>query len=277
MRHIALLVGFVFIVFQLPALGSQDQGPSNSAGSRSAGPKEDISTWASKMLEEANRARIAIKNKDKQRAVEDVNRAEADLQRVQAEAHGSTMVPVYQEFVSISFLTPIRAEQSARTAASHGHSSSAATPAAVQQVAGSYTNVVVNTTVAKDNLSAAKAALAKDDLKTADAALANVQEGVKIQATKANMPLASARENLILARAAVRHANYTEAKASLEAASKALTTYERSGGVHAADAKTLQQQIDSYAQNIQQDHSDAEAKINEWWNTTADWTPYRNG
>jgi hypothetical protein len=147
----------------------------------------------------------------------------------------------------------------------------------VHQVAGSYTNVAVDTTVAQNSLAAAKAALEKGDLPTADAALADVQEGVKIEATEANMPLARARENLILARSAVRHNNYTEAKASLEAASKALAAYEQSGGPHAADAKTLQQQIDSYAQDIQQNHSVAVSKINEWWNTTADWTPYKAG
>jgi flagellin-specific chaperone FliS len=275
MRHIALLVGFVFSAFQLPVLGSQTQVSHRSVASASAGPREDISIWASKMLEETNRARLAIKNKNEQRAVEDVDRAEADLKRVQSEAQGSTMVPVYQEFVSISFLTPIRAEQNARIAASHAGASSAK-PAAVQQVAGSYTDVVVNTTVAKNNLAMAKSALGRGDLGTADAALADVQEGVKTEATEANMPLARVRENLILARSAVRHNNFTEAKVSLEAASNALATYERSGGAHAADAKTLQQQIDSYAPNIQQNHSDAVTKINKWWNTTADWTPYKN-
>lgn len=278
MRHIALLLGFVFAAFQLPALGSRAHVSPDSASSRSAGPREDISTWATKMLEKTNQARIAIKNKDEQRAIEDVKQAQADLERVQSEAHGSTMVPVYQEFVSISFLTPIRAEQNARTAAAASHEHPSTTkPAAVHQVAGSYTNVAVNTTVAKNNLAAAQAALAKGELVTADAALADVQEGVKIEATESNMPLARARENLILARSAVRHNNYTEAKVSLEAASQALATYERNGGAHAADAKTLQQEIDSYARNIQQNHSDAVSKINAWWNTTADWTPYKAG
>lgn len=273
MRHLALLLGFVFTVFQLPARGSPPQAStSHSASSRSAGPREDVSTWAGKMLDETNRARIAIKDKNGQRASEDVNRAQAALERVESEAHGRTMVPVYQEFVSISFLTPIRAEQNARTAASHGQS---ATPATVHEVAGSYTSVVVNTTVARDNLAIAKAALARGDLKTADAALADVQEGVKIQASESDMPLARARENLILARTAARRGDYTAAQSALKDASKALATYAQSGGDHSAAAKALQQQIDAYLEKIQQNHSDAEAKINEWWNSTANWTPYR--
>ncbi len=276
MRHLALLLGFVFTVFQLPALGSPPQAStSNSTSSRSAGPREDVSTWAGKMLDETNRARIEIKDKNGQRATEDVNRAQADLEHVQAEADGRTLVPVYQEFVSISFLTPVRAEQNARAAASHGQSSVPATPATVHEVAGSYTNVVVDTTVARDNLSIAKAALARGDLKMADAALADVQEGVKIQASESDMPLARARENLILARSAARRRDYKEAQSALKAASKSLATYAQSGGVHSAAANALQQQIDAYVEKIQQNHSEAEAKINEWWNSTADWTPYR--
>jgi hypothetical protein len=248
-----LCVGFLFAAVQIQAQAKTFQ---------SAGSREDISTLAGKMLDYTNRARAAIKDSNQQLALQDVNKAESYLQQVEARAHGSTMIPVYQEFVSVSILSPVRAEQRAR------HS-------VVHQVAGDYTSVVVNTTVAKNNLAAAKTALEHQNLSTADAALSDVQEGVQIEATEADMPLVKARENLILARSNAREGKYGETQAALQAASKALGTYAQENGPHASAARDLQQQIDSADKDLQQNHADILTKINQWWNTTADWTPYK--
>jgi hypothetical protein len=144
----------------------------------------------------------------------------------------------------------------------------------VHQVAGDYTDVAVSTTVAQTNLQAAKAALERKNWKQADNALADVQEGVSIESIEANMPLAKARENLILARTAAEKGDYTEVHTALKAASDALANYANAGRPHASDAKSLKQQIDAYGKTVQQNHSDAVTKINNWWNTTSDWTPY---
>ena len=91
------------------------------------------------------------------------------------------------------------------------------------------------------------------------------------------MPLLKARENLILARAAAKNKNWTEAQAALKSASNALSQYEQSGGTHASDAQSLQQQINSYQQNLTNDHSNATNKIDNWWSTVTDWiTPSNN-
>jgi hypothetical protein len=253
-RVTALCIGFLFAAVQI-------QAQSNTF--KSAGSREDISTLAGKMLDYTNRARTAIQEKDQKLALQDVNKAESYLQQVQARADGSTMIPVYQEFVSVAILAPVRAEQSAR------HS-------VVHQVAGDYTSVVVNTTVAKNNLAAAEKALQNYDLKTADAALSDVQEGVQIEASEADMPLVKARENLILARSNAREKKYGEAQAALQAASKALGRYAQENGPHASAAKDLKQQIDNTDKNLQQNHAGILPEMNRWWNTTADWTPYKN-
>jgi HEPN domain-containing protein len=224
------------------------------------------------MLDETNRARIAIKDRNKSSALSDVEQAQADLRNIQSRAHGATMIPVYQEFVSVAMLSPVIAEQNARRQNEQNKTNQ---PAVVRQVAGDYTNVEVSTVIAQRNLEAAKAALEKGNWNLADRALSDVQDAVSIEEVEANMPLTRARENLILARAAAEKGNYTEAQAALKAASNALNNYINAGRSHAAEAKSLKQQIDSFDSNLPQNHADAVTKINNWWNTTSDWTPYQ--
>lgn len=45
---------------------------------------------------------------------------------------------------------------------------------------------------------------------------------------------------------------------------------------HANDARALEAEINSYNNDLQQNHAEAIAKVNKWWNTTADWGAYRN-
>jgi hypothetical protein len=259
MRRVAVLVGAAF--FCAPFLPFP-------AAAQSAGTKEDLSVMAGKMLDATNQARVAIKGKNKSAALDDVGRAQTCLRNIQAHARGATMIPVYQEFVSISMLQPVIAEQEAR------ENQNKNAPAVVHQVAGDY-NVAVSTVVAERNLAAARTAIEHGNWNLADRALSDVQEGVNIEEVQANMPLARARENLILARSAAEKSNYAEEQAALKTASDALATYIKSGRPHAADARTLKQQIDSFEGNVQQNQTQAVAKINQWWNTTSDWTPYK--
>jgi hypothetical protein len=90
------------------------------------------------------------------------------------------------------------------------------------------------------------------------------------------MPLEEARENLILARASARTGDYQESQAALRAASQALSMYANEGGPHANEARAIEEEINAYNQNLQRNHMDAVAKINKWWNTTANWSAYRN-
>ena len=247
---------------------------------QSAGPKEDLSILAGKMLDDTNTARTDIKKGDKADALKYIESAQSRLQQIQAQAHGATMIPVYQEFVSISFLQPVIAEQNAKAEA-NGHTgmqkaSTNQTPMVVHQVAGNYTDVAVSTKVAQVNLQAAKQAVEAGNLKRADLALADVQGGVSIDSIEANMPLARARENLILARSAAERGNYAEVHDALATARRALEHYcNNQGAPHAADAKALAQQIKDYDNTVQQNHANVVSKINAWWNETSSWTPYR--
>ena len=141
------IFGIVFIGAALCVAPTLAQ-PGNSTD-QSAGSKEDLSVMAGKMLDQTNNARMAIKDHDKASALSDVKSAQVDLRDLQSKANGTTTIPVYQEFVSVSILNPVKAEQQARR---HNGQNEAV----VHQVAGDYTNVAVNTTVAQRNLAAAK-------------------------------------------------------------------------------------------------------------------------
>jgi hypothetical protein len=178
------------------------------------------------------------------------------------------MIPVYQEFVSISMLRPV--------IAGHERQSGKSTkqPEVVHEVAGDYTDVTVSTVEAQRNLGAAKLALKQHNWSLADAALADVQQGVSIESVEADMPLARTRENLILARSAAEKGNYREVHAALQSAANALESYINSGQPHSVEAKSLRQEIETYDKNVEQSRTDAVKEINNWWNTTSNWTPY---
>ena len=270
----AILLAFVFGAFELCA---QNSSPSQTAKltSYSAGSKEDVSRLAGQLVDETNNARAALKSGSDQAAIDDVNQAQRILNRIEARAPGMPLVPVYQEFVSVSILTPVVDEHNARKALQQETANNNNGPTVVHQVAGEYTRVMLDTVVTKMALAAAEYDLGMTDWKGADKALSDVQEAVKIESVKSDMPLSRARENLILARFAARQGNYSEARDSLDAASRALAAYVAEGGTHAEQAKRLERPIRSLASDIQQDRADAVSKINGWWNTTSNWSAYK--
>lgn len=261
--------------FAACGLQAQDNGNSNQTSntnsssaqsSSNAGPKEAASRLGFDMLKNTNNARTAIANKNKQEALNDINAATNDLQKARSDQN-SKIIPLYQEFASVSVIAPVKAEQKKNAA----NSKSANVPDTVHQVSGSYSVMEVDTDGATAHLNAAKKALNNGDWNTADRDLAAVQDGVVFASYKSDMPLVRAQENLILARQDVNKGNYHAAHAALASSAKALGAYVQEGGTHASDAKNLQQQIQSYDQNIVNSHSNADSKINGWWNTASNW------
>jgi hypothetical protein len=72
--------------------------------------------------------------------------------------------------------------------------------------------------------------------------------------------------------AAANRGNFKEAHAALIAASQALGNYASNQGVHSADARMVKSQIDNVNQSIDQNHADADSKIDLWWGRVVDWT-----
>jgi hypothetical protein len=265
MRQIQMLLATALLCAGFSPLLSA--APDTKAES-SAGVKEDLSVLAGKMLDKTDQARTAIKDRNQNAALQDVQDAQNDLNQIREGSHGATMIPLYQEFVDISVLRPVISEHEKRNAAKQ--------PEVVHEVSGDYTDVSVSTVEARRNLAAAKLALEQHNWRLADAALADVQQGVSIEAVEAAMPLAKARENLILARSAAEKGNYREVRAALRATSNALESYINAGRPHSVEAKSLKEQIDTYDKNVEQSHTGTVAKINDWWNTTSNWTPYKS-
>lgn len=275
--------GILFLTiatFAACGLQAQDNGnqtsntSSSSAQSVSAGPKETASRLGLDMLNQTNHARTAIANKNKQKALNDINTAMNDLKKARNDTQ-SKIIPLYQEFASISVVAPVRAEQTKKAenanSSANNTNSNKMTPETVHQVTGSYSVMEIDTDGATAHLNAAKTALNSGNWNAADQDLAALQDGVAFASYKSDMPLVRAQENLIIARRNARDNNYREAHAALASSAKALAAYEQEGGPHASDAKNLEQQIQSYDQHIMKSHSDAVSKIDSWWNTASNW------
>jgi hypothetical protein len=272
MRTAVFAFAFLFAVAGLQA---QDAQAPNGGAFRSAGPREDLSVLAGDVLKQTNQARIDIKDHNAQAALNHVEQGQMYLRRLQALAHGSTTIPVYQEFVSVSILGPVQAAQRAQAKSKNSEASVTNNNAGVQQVSGDYTSVTMNTTVAKNNLAAAKKALEAGQPGVADQALQDVQEGVQIQMVQADMPLTRTRENLILARSFARRNDWTETRNALVSALGALKNYESENGPHKQAAAQLYEQIQAATNSLPQNHANLLSEINKWWNEIADWSRYK--
>jgi hypothetical protein len=277
------------------AFGAGQSGASTHAGTHAgatphtAGPREQAARLGLRMLRETNEARTAVKSRNKLTADRDITEALASLEQARKDESGR-MIPLYQEFSSVSVVAPVRAQQrQSGTAAKNGAAAANGTNTSsaqagngsqqsrpshetVRDVTGQYSLMFIDTDGSRSNLDAARSAIAAGNWKQADAALAAVQDSVVFAQMEEDRPLARARQNLILARDAASAGHYVEARAALTSASHALTEYEQTGRSHASDAKSLQSDIQSYSQQITQSHADAVDKINGWWNTLAGWT-----
>lgn len=246
---------------------------------RMQNPKATLSNDVSVVLNCTHLARKSLANNNRQQAARDIDQA----LRAANQLGTNRMVPLYTELDEYSVLGPIEASRS--TAQSTSTRNNSSTPPntnrpealAVNGVSGEFTAVDLDSALARTHLEAAQQALAKDDFRLADQALKGVQDSVILVSVGSDLPLVRARDNLVLARMDARHGQYEKAHLDLRAACRALTAYESEGGLHANDAKTLCSNIQSYNQSILNSHANAPARIESWWNQTADWMTPVNG
>lgn len=247
---------------------------------------------------------------DVNQALDLINQAGKELPAA-GNKNNSHVVPIFAEMEQTSFLQPVltaksqagsgQGSQSASNRSSQNQQSASNTqnqesenqesasnqnpsaqesalpqsdrPPVVKRVEGGYSYIGLDLNAAKEHLQAAKQYLSKNDTGKADLELARTQDSVDTGAVTTTMPLVRARENLALARNEVKNNKYSKAKVNLAAASKALKQYgTQSQAKHAADAKSLGSQIESYSSSIQSKHKEAQSKIDNWWNQLADWT-----
>ena len=234
--------------------------------------REKLSQIGTRVLEEAEKARVAIARKETQKAQQYVNDALTDVLAIEAlkpHAKQPQMVPLYTENIQISVMEQIPSDK--KKAASPPSTGSANRAQVVHDATGESTSVSLNVTAAKAHLETAKNAMAKGDPAAADGALAAIQSDVKAQSVAADLPLLKARKNLALALGFVRQQQYDKAVAPLREAASALGDYSGTKLPQAADAGKLRQSVDALAGTIEQNHTDAENKIARWWNQVSDW------
>ena len=240
-------------------------------------PQSDRSQAAVNLLAAVAAARSSIAQSDKTGAITHVDAALGALGRIQ----GVRLVPIYTELSEQSVLGPVTAaknsaatvkqdpaarDQSAAEENSLAPTGNTATPVAVQAVTTGYSRVLLDTSVARKMLDAARTAVTGENLKQADKDLMMLEQSVVLETSAARLPLVRARENLSLASAAAARNDWVEVKAQLDAAAKGLNDYAgRAPATDLADVRVLQQQIAQYALGVGTNHADAASRINRWW------------
>ena len=187
----------------------------------------------------------------------------------------SLTVPIYQELDTISILEPVVAAKKAAAAKAGTAAKKAPAKEHVEEVGESYIGITLNVGDAKAYLETAKDALAKGQFDAASKDLAAIQEKVTVVYAGERGPLAEAREDLALAHLDMDQGFRKEAQVALTDASESLSQYEKSGGKHQADVKTLQAEITALTTELNQSNEGpketAKGKIMGWWDRVKGW------
>ncbi|GEM_PF-2766820 len=287
------------ICFALPAFAqTSSKNSSNAQSNNDKPPIQNVgaqrSRWAVETLNYTQEARQALSNHDLSTARQDVNLALNLIDKIDNAKIGNSssssqkadrLVPIYAEFEQTSFLQPVLTAQHKSSNANSTNSSEMAKnsnnsnlpqsdrPEAITAVDQGYTLIALDTNAAKNDLQEAQADLNKSDSNDADQKLAAVQESVALASSEENRPLVRARENLGLADSAAQNKNYSQARATLQAAATALEAYSaNSSAKHASEAKNLSQEIRTATRQSSSTSAVSQKQIDSWWNQVADWT-----
>ena len=246
-----------------------------------------VSVAAGRLLRHAYEARGALEAKDKAAATENIDKAlslvaiieqavpsytvksrisAGDLSYEDEDSVKPTIIPIFDELDKVSLIAPLRqakAEKDKQTGET-------GKPAPVEVTCDVVENVRVSLDlgVAKAGLSVAKEKLAKDDTDSAERALAMVMASLSYSLIEAELPLDRARENLMLAKAAIEDKDTAEAKAVLAEVGRELDAYAK--GANEADRAaiaTLRKEMSELSTKLKGDESDKGlvATIEGWW------------
>ena len=249
-------------------------------------PKFEAKTRRSKevgdLLDATNEARVAVQAENIEDAQFHINHAMENANMILNSSPHRRYAQLYDELDRYSVLGPIMAQrnngQNSNNQNSDASHIAASTHTAVRDVQGQYTSVALDVQAAKDHLNVANQALQQGNFQKADGALQAVQDSVVVTTVAADLPLLRARENLALARESAEDGHFGETQAALRAASRALADYANNSSPHANDVRSLRSQIVSFSQSLQQHHTDAVSKIDQWWDQTTDWmVPVKGG
>jgi hypothetical protein len=185
------------------------------------------------------------------------------------------VVPIYQELDTVSLIEPVVAAK--KEAASKDRTPAHKTPAReqVEEIGENYTSITLNVEEAKTHLENAKVALGKGKIDAAAKHLSTIQEGVTLLYAVESGPLAYAREDLILAQMYLDENRPTQAERALKDAAESLNQYEKAGGKHQAEARTLRDEMAALSKELEQEKQGPMEKVKEklmgWWHRVRSW------
>lgn len=246
-----------------------------------------------RLLMHVDRARQAIKEKNKESALDNVNKGLTLVQIIENAEPQYTVkttiksgnmvyqdenkvkpvwVPIYSELDEISMEAPITAvkTEAKKTGKMSG------VPEITLDDATLRGKISLDVNLAKDHLGSAKDALSAGKLDDADKVLAAIEaNGVSFSFDLRDRPLIQARENLMEAQTMISEGKNQDAKIALQSASDALAEYTAiSKGNRSSQVADVRKEIDSLNKEVTQGNKDKEGllkKITAIWDKVVHW------
>ena len=244
---------------------------------------ESVSFSAGRLLVHVDRAREAIAKKDSSTAKQNIEDAKklgeiikfvlpkfqvkttikaGDMEYNNESKVQPSLVTLHEELDTIAILKPVRdAKQIEERKAAALEERPVAADIKMKE-----SRAQLDVDLAMSGLEIASEALAENNFKKADIALAGIQTGVLFEYFVADLPLARAQANLILAKQALHDKRSAEAKVALNHATQALEEY-----IKDVSGKDKRKQIDSLIQEIknlaigEENTDNAEESLSKLW------------
>ena len=207
----------------------------------SAAEQRAVSIAAGRLLRHTYDARAALKAEDRKQAAAEIAKAQklaaiieqavpsytvksqiaaGDLSYEDEDTLKPTIIPIFDELDKVSLVAPLRqAKAEGKTPAE------AVVADELREV-----RVSLDLGVAKGGLDLAGIKLENDDIEGAEQALAAVMGSLHFSLLEVDLPLDRARENLMLAKAAIEEGDKIEARAVLAEAGRELNAYAKGTG-----------------------------------------------
>jgi hypothetical protein len=255
----------------------------------SADEQKAISHSASRILKHADQARDALAEKSYKDAEKNVDQALRLVEiienvmpdyKVKAEIEAGDLtysdeenvkpatVTIYEELEKREILTPVK-EAKQKEAEKKAEKENLSLPVDIDLVS---TKAELNVAAAKASLEEAKKNLKDKKYKAADTDLRSLQTDVILTYAEVDLPLTTARKNLVIAKNLVDSGDFREAEFVLNVATDALERYEESVGEHRAkESKELRDEINKLSKKLSQDPEASSNKLEEWWNKILEW------
>ena len=255
---------------------------------------ESLSLAAGKLLDHTDKARVALKAHEVEKAKQNVEKAlvlanivkdAVPACNVKTEiASGARkyvdeakvrawLVPLHEELNAVKVLEPIRAAKKDANEARNKAAKDSGAPQPEQLEIRS-TLALLDDHLALIGLEKARKALNENKPEEADKALAALQsDGVVFNYVVAEVPLNEIQANLINARASVKENHMAEAKSALAQASASLANYAKTASAaHKAAAEKMQNEIKQLSASLNANLSKSQSAIDKWWHQVTGWS-----